>query len=159
MSMDLNFIDLRGKGVYSGDAITVFNTEEAWFGEGDEKIFVDGEDFPSSIGTGTEDYYGYAWCRPEYFTHPFIAQPSGNGNFFPGLTINMRYRDLDAIPFNTSLSSNIELWHWLPATINYALTTYWYIFPGYKTNIRPIPMAVMNPVPRKRSDIVISSPE
>ena len=156
---DLNFIDLTGKGVYAGDAITVFNTEEAWFGEGDEKIFVDGETFPSSIGTGTEDYYGYAWCRPEYFTHPFIAQPSGDGNFFPGLTINMRYRDLDAIPFNTSISSNIELWHWVPATINYALTTYWYIFPGFMTNIRPVPMAVMNPVPRQRSDIVGSQPD
>ncbi len=157
--MDLNFIDLTGKGVYSGDAITVFNTEEAWFGEGDEKIFVDGEEFPSSIGTGTEDYYGYAWCRPEYFTHPFIAQPSGDGNFFPGLTINMRYRDLDAIPFIKSISSNIELWHWVPATINYALTTYWYIFPGFEHNIKPVPMSVMNPVPRKRSDIISSPPD
>ena len=29
--------------------------------EGDEKVYVDGESFPSHIGTGTEDYYGYAW--------------------------------------------------------------------------------------------------
>lgn len=152
---DINYIDIIGKGVYTGDAVTVFNTVDAWFGEGDEKIFVDGETFPSSIGTGTEDYYGYAWCRPELFSHPFIAQPSGSGNFNPGLTINMRYRDLDAIPFRSSISANIELWHWAPTIMNYALTSYWYVLPGYSINIEPRPQSVKNPVPVKRSDIII----
>ncbi|TAL60215.1 MAG: DUF2961 domain-containing protein, partial [Bacteroidetes bacterium] len=133
---DINFADIKGKGVYAGDAVAVFNTVEAWWGEGDEKIFVDGEPFPSSIGTGTEDYYGYAWSRPEIFSHPFIAQPSGSGNFHAGLTINMRYRSLDAIPFMSSISSNIELWHWLPAIINYSLTSYWYVIPPYEINIK-----------------------
>jgi hypothetical protein len=144
---DINFTNIKGKGVYAGDAVTVFNTVDAWWGEGDEKIFVDGELFPSSIGTGTEDYYGYAWCRPELFSHPFIAQPSGSGNFHPGLTINMRYRDLDAIPFKSSISSNIELWHWLPAVINYALTTYWYVLPPYEINIKADPVGVNKPIP------------
>lgn len=144
---DINFVNILGKGVYAGDAVTVFNTAGTWWGEGDEKIFVDGETFPSSIGTGTEDYYGYAWCRSETFSHPFIAQPSGSGNFNPGLSINMRYRDLDAIPFRSSISSNIELWHWAPARINYALTTYWYVKPPYVTNIRPNPYDVDIPVP------------
>lgn len=152
---DINFVDITGKGVYAGDAIAVFNTVDAWFGEGDEKIFVDGEDFPSSIGTGTEDYYGYAWCRPELFSHPFIAQPSGSGNFNPGLTINMRYRSLDAIPFRNSISSNIELWHWAPTIMNYALTTFYYVMPGYITNTEPQPGSVRNPVPLKRSDVII----
>ena len=144
---DINFADIKGKGVYAGDAVTVFNTVDAWWGEGDEKIFTDGESFPSSIGTGTEDYYGYAWCRPELFSHPFIAQPSGSGNFHPGLTINMRYRVLDAIPFKSSISSNIELWHWLPAVINYALTSYWYVLPPYELNIKPDTAMVKKPVP------------
>jgi hypothetical protein len=61
---DVNYVDLKGQGVYVGDALTIFNTADAWWGEGDEKIYVDGEEFPSFIGTGTEDYYGYAWCRP-----------------------------------------------------------------------------------------------
>jgi hypothetical protein len=153
---DLNYIDLTGKGVYAGDAITIFNTADAWFGEGDEKIFVDGEPFPSSIGTGTEDYYGYAWCRPEAFSHPFIAQPSGKGNFNPGQTINMRYRALDAIPFSESISSNIELWHWVNTVVNYAMTTYYYVMPDYSSNTEPSPMSVQNPVPVKRSDIIPS---
>jgi hypothetical protein len=152
--IDINYADIKGRGVYAGDAITIFNTADAWFGEGDEKIFVDGEAFPSSIGTGTEDYYGYAWCRPEPFSHPFIAQPSGSGNFNPGQTINMRYRNLDAIPFKTSISANIELWHWAPTIINYALTSYWYILPPYSINIEPQPGSVRNPVAVKRSDII-----
>ena len=144
---DINFADIKGKGIYAGDAVSVYNTVDAWWGEGDEKIYVDGEKFPSSIGTGTEDYYGYAWCRPELFSHPFIAQPSGSGNFHQGLTINMRYRALDAIPFTTSISSKIELWHWLPAIINYGLTTYWYVQTPYELNIKPDRENVRKPVP------------
>jgi len=151
---DINYIDIEGKGVYVGDAVTVFNTVDAWWGEGDEKIFVDGESFPSSIGTGTEDYYGYAWCRPETFSHPFIAQPTGAGNFHPGMTVNMRYRALDGIPFEENISSNIELWHWAPTLINYALTSYYYIFPGAEINIERDSTAVSGAVPRNRTDII-----
>ncbi|MBN1388094.1 MAG: DUF2961 domain-containing protein [Bacteroidales bacterium] len=151
---DINYIDITGKGVYAGDAVTVYNTADAWWGEGDEKIFVDNEPFPSCIGTGTEDYYGYAWCRPEKFSHPFIAQPTGAGNFNPGMTVNMRFRILDAIPFMEKISSNIELWHWAPTVINYALTGYYYIFPGTEINIIPDEEAVARPVPTKRSDII-----
>ena len=144
---DISFADIAGQGVYAGDAITVLNSVDAWWGEGDEKIYVDGESFPSSFGTGTEDYYGYAWCRPEVFTHPFIAQPDGSGNFHPGTSVNMRYRSLDAIPFRTRISSNIELWHWLPAVINYSLTTYWYTIPPFTISIKPDPESVKRPVP------------
>lgn len=150
---DVNYVELEGKGVYAGDALTVFNTVDAWWGEGDEKIYVDGEYFPSSIGTGTEDYYGYAWCRPEKFSHPFIAQPSGAGNLSPGMTVNMRYRALDAIPFYSYLKADIEMWHWVKTKINYAMTSYWYAFPGTRLNRAPDEEAVKNPVARKRSDI------
>lgn len=150
---DLNYIDIEGRGVYAGDAVTVFNTVDAWWGEGDEKIFVDGERFPSSIGTGTEDYYGYAWCRPEPFDHPFIAQPSGAGNFHPGQTINMRFRSLDAIPFYNGISSNMELWHWVPAIMNYSVTSWYYFLPPVKTNVTPQPDAVRNPIARRKGDL------
>lgn len=123
---DLTLAALDGKGVYAGDAITVFNTVDAWWGEGDEKIWVDGEDFPAHIGTGTEDYYGYAWCRPEPFNHPYISQPRGEGNFHPGLSVNMRFRGLDAIPFEQQIRADMELWHWAPAVINYGISTWWY---------------------------------
>lgn len=151
---DVNYVDITGKGVYVGDALTVFNTADAWWGEGDEKIFVDNEEFPSCLGTGTEDYYGYAWCRPEEFTHPFIAQPTGAGNFHPGMTVNMRYRALDAMPFQNEISSNIEMWHWTKTIINYAMTAYYYVRPGFEINVKPEPEIVKLPVALKRSDII-----
>lgn len=150
---DVNYVDITGNGVYTGDALTVFNTADAWWGEGDEKIFVDGETFPSSIGTGTEDYYGYAWCRPEKFTHPFIAQPTGAGNFHPGMTVNMRYRMLDAIPFNNKISSNIEMWHWVKTKVNFAMSAYWYAKSGFQINVKPDIESVKIPVAIHRTDI------
>ncbi len=129
MHTDLNIALLKGRGVYAGDAVVVLNTADAWWGEGDEKIYVDGETFPSSFGTGTEDYFGYAWSRPELFAHPLIAQPAGAGNFHPGMTVNMRYRILDAIPFKESIRADIELWHWVKTVIDYGVTSYYYISP------------------------------
>jgi len=150
---DVNYVDLEGQGLYVGDALTIFNTVNAWWGEGDEKIYVDGEEFPSFLGTGTEDYYGYAWCRPEKFTHPFIAQPTGEGNFTPGMTVNMRYRTLDAIPFESEIRADIELWHWVKTKVNFAMSSFWYARPGVETNVEPDPEGVQKPVALERSDI------
>ena len=126
-AFDFNYVTVDGKGVYVGDALTIYNRVDAWWGEGDEKVYVDGEEFPSHFGTGTEDYYGYAWCRPERISnHPYIAQPSGDGNFHPGYTLNIRYRGLDAIPFNTSLKFDMEVWHWVKSELDFAPVTFWY---------------------------------
>jgi hypothetical protein len=134
---DLNFIDIKGKGVYAGDQVTLYNDTWHWWGEGDEKIFVDGESFPSSFGTGSEDYYGYSFARREPFSHPFISQPVGIGNMSYGVSVNMRHRSLDAIPFSKSISSNIELWHWADIKMNYALTTYYYVQTPFEINYKP----------------------
>ncbi|MCX6225345.1 MAG: DUF2961 domain-containing protein [Bacteroidia bacterium] len=149
---DLNYIDIRGKGVYVGDQVTLFNNTYEWWGEGDEKIFVDGEPFPSSFGTGSEDYYGYSFARQESFSHPFICQPVGIGNMDWGVTVNTRHRSLDAIPFNTSISSNIELWHWANIQMNYALTTFYYVLPPFSVNIVPNPASVQHPVAILKND-------
>ena len=151
---DLKYVNLKGQGLYVGDAITIFNPVKTWWGEGDEKIFVDNEDFPSCIGTGTEDYYGYAWCRYEKFTHPFIAQPIGAGNLNSGLTVNLRFRSLDTITFKENISSNIEMWDWVVTRLNYAMTAYWYAKPNLKTNILPDIKSVKRQVALKPRDII-----
>jgi hypothetical protein len=149
---DINFIDIKGKGVYAGDQVTLFNNTYQWWGEGDEKIFVDGESFPSSFGTGSEDYYGYSFGRQESFSHPFLSQPIGTGNMSWGVTVDMRHRSLDAIPFNKSISSNIELWHWASIYMNYALTTFYYVLPPFSVNIIPDIESVRHPVVLLKKD-------
>ena len=151
---DVNYVTLTGKGVLAGTSVVLFNTANAWWGEGDEKIYVDGETFPSHIGTGTEDYYGYAWCRPEPFSHPFVAQPDGTGANNPGFVANIRYRGLDAIPFTKSLQFDLEMWHWAHTIINHAPAAFWYALPGVSVNIEPRPDDAREPVALKRKDVI-----
>ncbi len=129
---DWNYASILGGGLYVGDVLSIVNPVEAWWGEGDEKIFVDDESFPSHFGTGTEDYYGYAWGSPLFFESPFHAQPrcEGPGNF--GNTTNLRFRVLDGVPFTKSLKFDMEVWHWNDVIIDYAVTTFWYGLPGSK---------------------------
>jgi len=153
---DINYVTLNGKGIYVGDCLTLFNTVYAWWGEGDEKVYVDNETFPSHFGTGSEDYYGYAWCRPEKFTnHPFIGQSDGSGNFNPGYTNILRFRSLDAIPFRKQIKFDMEMWHWTKAIINYAPITFWYISPD---DVKMCPKSNLTdataPVALKREDII-----
>ncbi len=153
-AFDVNYVTIKGRGVYVGDTLTIFNGASAWWGEGDEKIFVDGEVFPSHFGTGTEDYYGYAWCRPQSFEAPFLAQPTGAGNNTPGMSVNSRYRALDAIPFTRSLEMNMELWHWKKTGMNYAPATFWYARPGATCNVDADPESAALPIARKQDDLV-----
>jgi hypothetical protein len=155
-ALDLNYVTLEGKGVFVGNALAVFNTVKGcWWGEGDEKIYVDGETFPSHFGTGSEDYFGYAWGRPEEFTdHPYIAQPVGTGSFEVALSVNTRYRGLDGIPFNKSIQVDMELWPWGKSKYNYATGAIWYALPGVSINPCPRPGEAQVPVAKKREDIV-----
>ncbi|MBC7773643.1 MAG: DUF2961 domain-containing protein, partial [Pyrinomonadaceae bacterium] len=139
---DWNYVEIHGKGIYVADTLSVMNPVGDWWGEGDEKIYVDGETFPSHFGTGTEDYYGYAWCSNELFEHPFLGQSRCDGKEFGnnyGYTTISRSRSLDVIPFTKSFKFDMEVWHWREADVAYGATTYFYAMPGAKVNIKPQP--------------------
>lgn len=145
--LDWNFIDIEGQGIYVGDSFAIHNGSAKWWGEGDEKIFVDGEKFPSHLGTGTEDYYGYSFGdRGVVFDSPFHAEPRADGNNKPGYTTNTRTRSLDAIPFTKSLEFEMEVWHWAKTTMSLAAATYWYARPGATCNRTPDPAGARKPV-------------
>lgn len=151
---DVNYVTLRGEGVLVGTGVTLFNTAKNWWGEGDEKIFVDGEAFPTHIGTGSEDYYCYAWGNGNFFDHPFIAQPEGGGAGSHGLVVNLRNRALDAVPFRKRLQFDMEMWHWAQTVVNYAPVTCWYMKPGGVSNRGPEPKLAALPVALARRDIM-----
>ena len=134
---DWNYVEIKGRGVYVGDTLAVANPVPEWWGEGDEKVYIDGETFPSHFGTGTEDYYGYAWCSNEPFSAPFHAQPRSDGlvhgNNWGHSTV-ARVRALDAMPFESSLRMDMEVWHWKECEVGYAATTYFYARPGATHN-------------------------
>ncbi len=156
---DLNFVTVKGAGRYVGTSITVFNTctltnNQTWWGEGDDKIYVDGETFPSFFGTGTEDYFGYAYCRPQRFYTPWISQPRGEGNKKWGYTNNNRYHMLDDIPFTSSVQFDMEIWHPFRKHMNYAAATFFYARPGSTHNIKPDIEAVRHHVALHRDDVM-----
>ncbi|MBL0740426.1 glycoside hydrolase family 172 protein [Chryseolinea lacunae] len=61
---------VSGKGRFLGMNVGVIADsvyETSWWGEGEVKIFLDGDsDFPTLTGTGTEDYIGTAWGQGQY---------------------------------------------------------------------------------------------
>lgn len=111
----------------------------AWWGEGDEKFFVDGEKFPSTFGTGSEDYFGYAFAafRPDTFDSPFQSQPLNHNNF--GHISNVRFQIADNVPFQRSFEAVIEKYHPNPWPLLYATTAYWYQAAGATDPYKPVP--------------------
>jgi len=56
--------EVKGKGRYLGTNISVIDNpiyEDAWWGEGEVKVYLNQETTPTLVGTGTEDYIGTAW--------------------------------------------------------------------------------------------------
>lgn len=150
---DLNVIDITGKGVLAGDALTVLSPGTGWWGEGDEKIYIDAADinrnFPSHFGTGTEDYYGWAGgvvpTGKDVFSMPFGSNVRiGNQANPRGYNICIRNRMLDDIPFNNRLVFDMEASpgtdirnHW--NLLSYSMVTYWYGTADAKSNRPPQP--------------------
>jgi hypothetical protein len=147
---DWNYLKAQGQGVFAGVAFAIDNPVKDWWGEGDEKIYVDGETFPSHFGTGTEDYYGYAWCWPGLFTHAYHAQPRCDGPANYGRTSVNRFHILDRIPFTRDFKFDMELWHWnATCKVNLAVVAYWYACPGATDAFPPLRAgdAVVRPMP------------
>jgi hypothetical protein len=145
---DWTYCDVRGKGVFVGDMLSLMNPVPAWWGEGDEKIYVDGESFPSWFGTGTEDYYGYAWSDPRPFQHPYHNQTRCDGPGTRGHTSVNRFHVLDAIPFTKSFRFDMEFWHWTPnIEVPYAATSYWYARPGATDDFKEPDARVLQTIP------------
>jgi len=151
---DFNFLDAGGAGRFVGVFMHVTNPVSDWWGEGDEKIYVDGEKFPSHFGTGTEDYFGYAWCWPGVYTQAYHAQSrcDGPGNF--GQTANNRFHILDNIPFTSSFKFDMEVWHWADCKISQSVVAYWYAKDGGKDRfVAPKAEELVVPIPPKMNGV------
>lgn len=121
-----DFARLKGRGVYVGDVLSVNNHLKDWFGEGDEKIFVDDDTFPSFMGTGTEDYYNCSWAPVNSFLTPFGGVPRSDDPTSHGWTTWLRTRNADAIPFSQRFNFDFELQGWSCGLVDYYALSFWY---------------------------------
>ena len=137
VNQDIPYLIANGEGAYVGSAMFLLNPCNipsawgSWWGEGDEKVFVDEDTFPSIFGTGSEDYFNYAWGEPHIFAYPYFAQPRDDGPVNRGFVANNRWHILDPMPFKFRLSFYMEFWPHDPTKgTAYARIGYHYGKPG-----------------------------
>jgi hypothetical protein len=124
---DWPILQATGRGRFVGAALSIWNPVREWWGEGDEKVWVDGEKFPSWFGTGSEDYFGYAWGSSQLFSHALHAQSLCEGPGNSNYTSLNRWHIADNIPFQHSFLITIENYG---KDKDYAAMAYWYQAPG-----------------------------
>ena len=139
-AIDWPFLKTEGVGRFVGVMLHIWNPRGGWWGEGDEKFFVDGEKFPSTFGTGSEDYFGYAWSSPNLFVHAYHSQTHNDGNSRGHISVN-RWQISDNVPFQKSFEGCIEKYYPNQKPTLYASTTYWYESPGGNDPYRPAPLS------------------
>jgi hypothetical protein len=137
------FLDVKGKGHYVGVNYYVSSPTPMWYGEGDDMIFIDGDELPTLNGTGTEDYFNTGWCPKTLFSHPYYGYARVNENLgWCGRTHVYRFHISDPIYFERSLKVTIEHGHNNCLTLDLASVAYWY---------QAKPLAKLPPIPDKQS--------
>ncbi len=126
--IDWPILKTTGSGRFVGVALNIYNPGGGWWGEGDEKFWVDGEKFPSTIGTGSEDYFGYAWCNPALFQHAYHNQTLNQNSNAGNVSVN-RWQITDNVPFLTQFEADIEKYFPNSNPTLYSSVAYWYLSP------------------------------
>ncbi len=100
-------LETEGKGNYAGTVYSAQQVQMGWFGEGDDRFYIDGENIPSIQGTGTEDYFGDAWGFRE-FSGQFQGVSLYEGTLAGDRVTAYRWHIPDPIRFQESLKFTIE---------------------------------------------------
>ncbi len=136
---DWTLLTTQGTGRYVGTHLHGWNPRGGWWGEGDDKFFIDGEKFPSIFGTGSEDYFGYAWSSAGHFSRPYHNQILNENN--AGHFDDNRWHIADSVPFQSSFEGNIEKYFPNERTTLYAAEAFWYLNAGGTDPYEPVPVA------------------
>lgn len=134
--------NISGKGQYVGTSMGWGINNSGWWGEGEIKFYMDGdEQFPTICGTGTEDYFGGAFnweVDGQYttYTTPYMGMhqvltPDG---LYKSQHRHAMYRwhVVDPIRFNCDLKVTIQALGWrdldrfYPGTHDICSVAFWY---------------------------------
>lgn len=119
-------LDASGHGHYVGCNLSILQRAMGWWGEGDDMIFIDDEEFPSLCGTGSEDYFSDAWSMRED-ENPFYGCPLQEPDFKTGSKATVyRFHIPDPIPFKKSIRVTIEHGHANDRSDYFSSIAYWY---------------------------------
>jgi len=124
-------LEAEGKGHYVGCILYVRNLRKTnewnWYGEGDDMIFIDDDEWPPTLhGTGTEDYFNMAWCPTQEYCAPYHGLIFGGGpNWAEPITL-YRFHIEDPIHFSKKIRVSLEHGHANRRSDDYASVAYWY---------------------------------
>ncbi len=124
---------VRGPGMYVGTVIGVRSLEPGWWGEGEIKMYMDGDTtHPTICGTGTEDYFCAAWGMDLYQTPYHGCTQNGSDEFCQNELVSLyRWHVLDPIRFRKSLKVTMQQIGWgygrmFERSDDWCSTAFWY---------------------------------
>jgi hypothetical protein len=135
---------VSGRGVFVGTYLAWSAFSSGWWGEGEVKFYLDGDnDQPTISSTGTEDYFGGAWSfsrdrkadrREQEFSTPYLGMPLAGIEDPAGARRYSLYRwhILDSIGFESDIRVTVQALGWWPhrkyqpLTDDIASVSYWY---------------------------------
>lgn len=135
---------VKGKGQYVGTYMAWGVNNNGWWGEGEIKFFMDGDDeFPTICGTGTEDYFCGSYNFEDPKSHDHYVSFSTPYTGLQVVDTNKLYQSqrrfglyrwhiMDPIRFETDLKVTIQALGWrsdgryLPMQDDIASVAYWY---------------------------------
>jgi len=106
---DMTILEARGRGIYVGCHYTIYAQTADWWGEGDDKFYIDDQGLTLK-GTGTEDYFCGGWGFPseDRYAHLYTGVPLNGKCRERAITNCYRYHLADPIPFAKSLRFDME---------------------------------------------------
>jgi len=104
---DYLIADIEGQGYYVGTVLSVRMSQPGWFGEGDDRFYIDEETEPSLQGTGTEDYFCDAWGFRK-LNRPYYGVTVWEGMHRASRATAYRWHIPDPVFFDKSLKVTIE---------------------------------------------------
>jgi Protein of unknown function (DUF2961) len=136
---------VKGQGQYVGTYLAWGMNNNGWWGEGEIKFYLDGDEYPTICGTGTEDYFGgsynfdpsprhdqgyVTYSTPHVGFHQVIRPTSDYKTQFR--TGMYRWHIMDPIRFEQDLRVTVQALGWgsggkyLPLQDDIASVAYWY---------------------------------
>jgi hypothetical protein len=126
---------IQGTGQYVGTFMAWQQNNAGWWGEGEIKMYLDGDrEFPTICGTGTEDYFGGAWGFGDDFSAPYLGfRQVVNKNCEVGARMTLyRFHIQDPVFFRSDLRVTMQALGWrsegryLPLQDDISSVAYWY---------------------------------
>ena len=138
---DYTIVDhIKGQGHYVGTYMIWGSNSPGWWGEGEIKFFMDGDqEFPTICGTGTEDYFcgSYGFMKPgtnDYleFSTPYAGMPQVILSEKQPRFGLYRWHVMDPVRFERDLKVTMQALGWqsegryLPLKDDLSSVAYWY---------------------------------